>query len=272
MFEMNLDTIINMAIAFGMKLIVALVVLFIGSKVIKAVINHLRKSFSRTGMEDGLAQFICAVIRFILYFVLILMIASGFGVTTASVIAILGSSGITLGLALQGSLANFAGGVLILLQKPFVVGDYIKEDSGGNEGNVAHISLIYTRLKTINNTTVVIPNGTLANSSLTNFTALGYRITDITIAISYNSDIRVAKDVLWQLIHEDERIVDDKDNRVFVRNLGDSSVDLGVRFMAAADIYWVTYWDYLEKAKIALEDNGIVIPYPQLTISYENKE
>ena len=269
MLNIDIDSIINTAIAFGMQLIVALIVLFIGTKVIKRVVLHLRKSFSRTGMEDGLAQFICGIIRFALYFVLVLVIASGFGVTTASVIAILGSSGITLGLALQGSLANFAGGVLILIQKPFVVGDFIREDTNKNEGYVEHISLIYTRLKTDYNTIVVIPNGTLANASLINFTTLGYRISDLTIAISYDSDLKVAMNILWKLLHEESRVIDDKRNRVFIRNLGEVGISMGVRFMTSVEDYASTCWDYLEYAKIELEENGIKSPNSKIQVCYE---
>ncbi|MCR5784065.1 MAG: mechanosensitive ion channel [Eubacterium sp.] len=260
---------INKVIQLGIKVVIAVVVLIVGINLIKFIIGRIRKHFKRIGIEDGLAQFICSVIRFVLYFVLVLSIVSTFGIATSSVVAILGSSGLTLGLALQGSLSNFAGGVLILLQKPFVVGDYIREDTHGNEGTVSNISMIYTRLTTINNNTVVIPNAVLANSSLVNYTSLGVRQADITIGISYNADIKKAKDILADIVKNDERIIKDRDLNVFVRALSESSVDLGVRFFAPADIYWKTYWDYLEKAKIALDEAGIEIPYPQITVSYE---
>ena len=263
---------LNKILHLGIKIVIAVAVLLVGIYVIRFLMGRIRKHFKRIGIEDGVAQFICSVIRFALYFVLVLSIISAFGVATTSIVAILGSSGLTLGLALQGSLSNFAGGVLILLQKPFVVGDYIREDTHGNEGTVSRISMIYTRLTTVANNTVVIPNAVLANSSLVNYTAAGERKADISVGISYSSDLKKAKEVLFNIADKDERIIKAQGINVFVRELADSSVNIGVRFFTRAEDYWQTYWDFLEKAKLEFDKAGIVIPFPQVTVSYEKED
>ena len=232
----------------------------------------LKESLEKTGMEKGVIHFIDSCVKFLLYLVLIMIVASGFGVDATSIVAVLGSIGLTIGLALQGSLSNFAGGVLILLQKPFVVGDYIREDTHGNEGTVSRISMIYTRLTTVANNTVVIPNAVLANSSLVNYTAAGERKADISVGISYSSDLKKAKEVLFNIADKDERIIKAQGINVFVRELADSSVNIGVRFFTRADDYWQTYWDFLENTKLELDKAGIVIPFPQVTVSYEKED
>ena len=180
-------------ISFSIKVLVALAVFFIGAKAIRAFVRYNQKRMDGKGLDKGVSQFLNSVLKFGLYALLAFFILAQFGVTASSIAAILASSGLTLGLALQGSLSNFAGGVLILLQKPFVVGDYIVEDTHGNEGTVVHISMIYTTLLTYDNQTVVIPNGTLANTSLRNLTHAGKRMEDLTVGISYGSDIKLAK-------------------------------------------------------------------------------
>ena len=193
------------------------------------------------------------------------------GIPTSSVIAAISAAGLAIGLALQGSLSNFAGGVLILLFKPFDIGDYIKEDTHGNEGTVEGIDLFYTKLKTPDNKQVVVPNGILANSSLTNFTSQNMRRVDITVGISYDSDIKLAKSILLDIINADERVLKDQDINVFVAELAESQVTLGTRFWVATDDYWQTKWDMLELYKEQLEGNGIDIPFNQLCVTINEK-
>ena len=161
-------------IGFGVKVLLAIIFFFIGRKVIKIIRKLIKRSFERSSADKGVQQFIDSMVKVVLYALLIFSIAAKFGVDTASVAALLASGGVAIGLALQGSLSNFAGGVLILLLKPFVVGDYIIEDSQKNEGTVKEIQIFYTKLSTVDNKTIVIPNGTLANTSLTNVTAKGW--------------------------------------------------------------------------------------------------
>ena len=172
--------------------------------------------------------------------------------------------GFAIGLALQGSLANFAGGVLILLLKPFKVGDYIIQ--GGNEGTVYEISIFYTKLKTVDNKVVVIPNGILSNNTLTNVSHMEKRRVDVTVGISYDADIKLAKELLYQLAQRDESRLPEEDAVVFVDNLGASSVDIGVRVWVKSEDYWDTKWRLMENIKYILDENHISIPYQQIDV------
>ena len=195
-----IESILPNMLDFCFNVVLAVIVYLIGSRIIKAILKMNKRWADRKEIDEGVKQFINAFIKGALYVLLIFIILTLFGVTTASVVAVLGSAGLTLGLALQGSLSNFAGGVMILLMKPFKVGDYVIEDTNKNEGTVEEISLFYTRLKTIDNKSIVIPNGTLANNSMTNVTAAEKRRLDLTVGISYQADIRQAKEVLNQVI------------------------------------------------------------------------
>ena len=173
---------------FGVRVLIALAVFFLGRIVIRWIQKLVRRSFERSGADKGVEQFVDSFLKAGLYSLLIFSIAAKFGVDTASVAALVASGGVAIGLALQGSLSNFAGGVLILLLKPFEVGDYIIEDTNKNEGTVKEIQIFYTKLSTIDNKTIVIPNGMLTNSSLTNATAKDERRLDLKVSISYQSD------------------------------------------------------------------------------------
>ena len=177
-------------IGFGIRVLLALVFFFIGRILIKWIRKIVRRSIERSSADKGVEQFVDSVLKFALYFLLIFSIASKFGVDTTSVAALIASGGVAIGLALQGSLSNFAGGVLILLLKPFEVGDYIIEDSNGKEGTVKEIQIFYTKLSTIDNKTIVIPNGMLTNNSLTNATAKDERRLDLKLSISYSADLK----------------------------------------------------------------------------------
>ena len=224
-------------VSFGLKVLIALLVFFISSRLIKLVRRLVRRSMERAGADTGLVQFIDSLLKAFLYFVLVMLIASGFGVDTASVIALAGSAGLAAGLALQGSLSNFAGGVLILMVKPFKVGDYIIQ--GDLEGTVSQIEMIYTSLLTPDNRKVVIPNGALADSSLINVTAQEKRRLDIDVGISYAADLRRAKEVCMKLLEQDARILQDEERLAVVSELADSAVMLKVRFWVRPEDYWM---------------------------------
>ena len=211
-------------------------------------------------------QFVDSVLKFALYFLLIFSIASKFGVDTTSVAALIASGGVAIGLALQGSLSNFAGGVLILLLKPFEVGDYIIEDSNGKEGTVKEIQIFYTKLSTIDNKTIVIPNGMLTNNSLTNATAKDERRLDLKLSISYSADLKKAKMLIENIIRQDESILKDDEIVVFVDDLSDSAVVIGARAWVKNEEFWPTRWRLLETIKLTLDEHGVEIPYPQLTV------
>lgn len=250
----------------GTRILLSAIVLLIGIQLIKIIRRFVKKSLAKGNADKGVIQFIDSFLKFSLYVVLFITIASGFGLDAASILALLGSAGVAIGLAIQGSLSNFVGGVLILLLKPFKVGDYIKEDTNGNEGSVVSIELFYTKLTTPDNKVIVLPNGTLANSSLTNVTACDNRRLDIKVGISYDADIRRAKEVLQKVLDEDEAVLKDMDHFVYVDELVESSVNMGVRCWLSMDDYWQGKWRLTENVKYALDEAGIGIPYPQMDI------
>ena len=254
------------AFYLGVRVLLALIFFFIGIRCIKILRNFIKKSLQRTSADVGVIQFVDSFIKIGTYTVLIMMLATSFGVDAASIIAIFGSAGVAIGLALQGSLSNLAGGVLILILKPFKVGDYIIEDTNKNEGTVTEIQIFYTKLTTPDNHTIVLPNGTLANSSLTNVTHAPHRRNEMKIGISYDSDIKTAKEILMKLLEQEEAVLKDKEKVVFVDSLADSSVVIGVRCWFTNEDYWTARWRLLENAKYALEEGNIVIAYPQLDI------
>lgn len=254
----------------GIRVLLAIIVFWVGTRIIKIVRKMVKKSLLRGNAEQGVIQFLDSFIKATLYIILVLFIASGFGVDAASVVALLGSAGVAIGLAIQGSLSNLAGGVLILLLKPFKVGDYIKEDTNGNEGTVEEIQLFYTRLATPENKIIILPNGNLANSSLTNVTFAPDRRLDIKVGISYKADIRKAKDVLMEVLKKDAFIVKEKEQIVYVDELADSSVILGIRCWFKNEDYWEGKWRITENVKYALDENAIEIPYPQMDVHVDN--
>lgn len=259
-------------IGFGLKVILALLVFFIGTKIIKMIRRIVKRSLERSSIDTGVQQFIDSVLKFVLYFILIFSVGKNFGVDTTSAAAVLASGGVAIGLALQGSLSNFAGGILILILKPFVVGDYIIEDNHKCEGTVKEIQIFYTKLATVDNKTIVIPNGALANNSLTNVTAKNERRLDLFIDISYDADLREAKRLIERLLREDASILKEEEILVFVDNLGASSVVIGTRAWVKTEDYWTTRWRLLEEIKLTLDANGIEIPYQQVTVHMEQEK
>lgn len=252
-------------IRFGVRVLLAVVVFFIGVQLIRFIRKVLRKSFERRNVDLGVSQFLDSCVRTVLYTLLLFMIASSFGLDATSVVALVGSAGVAVGLAVQGSLSNFAGGVLILLLHPFKVGDYIR-DSAGNEGTVEEIQLFYTRLITPDRHVVVVPNGTLANGNILNMSAVNDRRMDIKVGISYDADIRRAKETLLKLLEEDPGVLQDREKLVFVDELSDSSVIINLRCYSTNEMFWETKWRLTEQVKYALDEAGISIPFPQLDV------
>ena len=253
-------------IDFAIGVVLALLVFWIGAKIIKWIRKIIRISMEKGGVDKGVRQFVDSLVKFALYAILIFSIGSKFGLDTTSVAAALASCGVAIGLALQGSLSNFAGGVLILVLKPFVVGDYIVEDNKGREGTVKEIQLFYTKLLTVDNKTVIIPNGSLANTSLTNVTAQDKRRVDLSVGISYDADLKKAKEVIEGLFLADADILKEEGINVFVDNLGDSSVVIGARGWVKKEAYWTTKWRLTESIKLTLDENGIEIPFNQVVV------
>ena len=253
-------------ISFAIEIVLALIFFFLGRIAIKWIRKLIRKMLERSNVDKGVETFVDSLLKFMLYGILLFTIATKFGFDTASVAALIASAGVAVGLAVQGSLSNFAGGILILLLKPFVVGDYIIEDNHGDEGTVKEIQLFYTKLLTVDNRTVVIPNGMLTNNSLTNVTHMDERKLELKVSISYESDLLKAKAVLADLIRKDSRIMQDKEHRIFVDELGDDGVILGMRCWVSTEDYWNVRWDMLEEIKLTFDRESIVIPYRQMNV------
>lgn len=253
-------------IGFGVKVLFAILFFLVGRAVIKWIRKIVRHSMERSNADVGVRQFVDSVLKVVLYFILLFSIATKFGVDAASVAALIASGGVAIGLALQGSLSNFAGGVLILLLKPFEVGDYIIEDTNKNEGTVKEIQIFYTKLSTIDNKTIVIPNGILTNNSLTNATAKDERRLDLKVDISYEASIKEAKAVIETILKNDEAVLQGEDINVFVDALGESSVVLGARAWTKNEDFWSAKWRILEEIKEQLDEHHISIPYQQLMV------
>ena len=258
------------AVADGaIHILIALVLFAIGKRVVKILLKILKASFERSSMEEGVAHFLLSIIKFSLYAILLLILCQFLGFATSSIIALLGSAGLAVGLALQGSLANFAGGVLILIMKPFVVGDYIIV--GDLEGTVIGIDIVYTKLQMIDNKTVVLPNGKLADSNIINVTGQEKRRIDLEIGVSYEADLKQVRNVLQKIIAEQEEILSEEPVDVVVEALGSSSVDMAVHVWVKKEDYWTVRWRMLEQIKVAFDEEGIVIPFNQLDVTLKHE-
>ena len=258
------------ALRLGLRVLLALLAFIIGVQLIRLIRKIVKKSMTRAGAETGAVQFVDSFVKAALYVLLVLMIASSFGVEAASIVAVLGSAGVAIGLAVQGSLSNLAGGVLILLLKPFRVGDYIQESATGYEGTVKEIQIFYTKLLTPDNKAVILPNGQLANNSIVNASQKDRRM-DIVVGVSYKADLKQAKEVLEAVLREDEAVLKDKDMLVFVSELGSSCVNLGVRCWFRQEDFWPGKWRVTENCKLALDAAGMEIPYNQLDVHVNSR-
>ena len=250
--------------SFGYRLFAAAVILLIGSRVIKFTSKFLKRTLDKMGLEIGISRFLVSVAKAFQYGILIFIAAEKIGISSASIIALLGSAGIAIGLALQGTLTNFAGGVLILVTKPFKVGDYII--SQGGEGQVSNIGVVYTTLVSADNRKIVIPNGTLSNEPMTNVTCMGKRRVDISVGISYTADLKKAKEILQRLFEEHPLVLKEEPIQVFVDSLGDSAVLIGGRAWAASENYWECRWNITEAVKLEYDKAGLEIPFNQIDV------
>lgn len=251
---------------FAGRVLLAILVYIIASKLIHKICRLIVASMNRANADTGVIQFVSSFVKAALYFLLIVSIATSFGVKESSIAALLASSGVAIGLALQGGLSNLAGGVIILILRPFTIGDYIIENAGNQEGTVVKIDLFYTTLSTVDNRRITVPNGTLTNSSIVNVTAKDNRKLEIKVGISYQADLKKAKQILQDLLHEDKSIMSDEEMQVFVDELAADSVILGLRAWVKTEEYWATKWRLNEEIKLAFDEAGVEIPFPQLDV------
>ena len=254
--------------SFLLKAAFCIAVYLIGRKVIGWLTRTVRKMLERSSVSAGAVTFVSSAVKIILYGILILWIAIQFGVKESSVAALVASAGVGIGLALQGGLSNLAGGFLILFFHPFQVGDFIITQ--GYEGTVRKIELLHTTLQTMDNRRIIVPNGNLANNVIVNVTASDKRRLEIKVGISYEDDVRKAKEILERLIREEEQVLSDEEHQVFVSELSDSSVIMGIRFWVKTDQYYPVMWRMNEKIKEEFDREGIHIPYPQMELHVRN--
>ena len=248
-----------------LRIALVLVIFFVGRKLIKKIVSLCDQALKRHGMEVTVRRFFCNVINALGYICMLGILLQTVGLTATSLTALVASAGVAVGLALQGSLSNFAGGVLILLMKPFVIGDYIVQ--GNTEGTVKEIGLVYTELITADNRLIVIPNGTLIDSSIVNVTATGKRRLELSVGIGYKSDLKKAKEVLIRLGENDPARDPENSVNVFVAELAESSVNLGLHVWVSSSEYWNAKWRLTENIKMAFDEEGIEIPFKQVEIS-----
>ena len=247
-----------------LRVVLVLVVFAIGRKVIGWVLKLVDRALEHNGVEITIRKFLKNVLFVLAYVVLAMILMEMVGIAATSLAAAFASCGVAIGLALQGSLSNFAGGILILLMKPFVVGDYVV--ACGLEGVVKEIGLVYTKLTTTDNREVLIPNGSLANGTMVNVSANPTRRVDITVGVSYSADLKLAQKILRELGEKDAARLSDQDVTVFVSELGASSVNLGLRVWVDAANYWDAKWRLTENIKAEFDKAGIEIPFNQLDV------
>ncbi|MEC7814663.1 MAG: mechanosensitive ion channel domain-containing protein [Pseudomonadota bacterium] len=254
-----LDQAVALTMAYAPKVVLAIVTLIVGLWLINRFVGVLDNKLGKK--DPTLNKFLCGLIGAILKILLLVSVASMVGIATTSFVAIIGAAGLAVGLALQGSLANFAGGVLILIFKPFKVGDTI--EAQGFLGAVREITILYTIIDTFDNRRIVVPNGSLSNASLVNVSYYDTRRCDMTFGIGYGDDIDKAKAVIKRCLDSDERVLPEPAPRISVGSLGDNSVNIIVRPWTKTDDLWPVYWDMHEKIKKAFDEEGITIPFPQ---------
>ncbi len=258
------ERIYDVIMTFGPRLVGAILTLIIGWWIIKVIQRAIRKTFDKREIEPSLKGFLNSMIGILLKILLIISVVGMMGVQMTSFIAILGAAGLAVGMALSGTLQNFAGGVIILLFKPFKVGDFISAQ--GHMGSVNEIQIFNTILKTPDNKTIIIPNGGLSTSSMTNFSAEPRRRVDFVFGIAYGDDVDKAKKVLRGLIDADSRILQEPEPFIAVTELGDSSVNIVVRVWAEATNYWGIYFDLNENVYKTFDKEGLNIPFPQMDV------
>ena len=246
------------------SIVTSVLILIVGLWVIRLVNRMVRKFFRKTEYDPSLESFLQSFVSIGLKLMLFVLVITQLGVQSSSLVAIIGAAGLAVGLALQGSLANFAGGVLILVFKPFKVGDFISAQ--GVDGTVKEITIFTTKISTFGNQIAVVPNGQLSNNNIINYNAQNTRRDKIAVGIGYNSNIKEAKDILLQICSENENILKDPAPEVYVAELGDSSVNLSVRFWAKYEVFWSAHFHVMVELKNRFDAAGIEIPFPQRVI------
>ena len=252
------------AIPWGIDISLAIIIFIVGRLVVRLVVSVARKLLVRAELDDILINFLSSIMSTILLLIVVIASLDQLGVNTTSLIALIGAAGLAIGLALQGSLQNFASGVMLVVFRPFNAGDFI--DAGGTMGVVENIGIFSTTLRTGDNKEVIMPNGAIYGGAITNFSAKPTRRIDMVFGIGYNDDLRKARDIMQGIIDADERILKEPETLIAVAELADSSVNFNVRPWVNRENYWPVLYDLTEKIKLAFDENGISIPYPQMDV------
>ncbi|MEI8657460.1 MULTISPECIES: small-conductance mechanosensitive channel MscS [Gammaproteobacteria] len=254
----------DLLIQYGVNIVSAILILIIGNIIVKAVAGSVAKVLHKKEMDKAVVEFIHGLVRYVLFVIVLIAALGRVGVETASVVAVIGAAGLAIGLALQGSLSNFAAGVLIVGFRPFKSGDYV--EVAGVAGSVEAIQIFQTILKTPDNKMVVVPNGAIIGGSITNYSRHATRRVDLVIGVSYKADLKLTKKVIRETLEKDSRILKDPDITIGVLALADSSVNFVVRPWCKTEDYWGVYFDSMQAIKEALDANGIEIPFPQMDV------
>ncbi|MEZ8020226.1 small-conductance mechanosensitive channel MscS [Vibrio splendidus] len=260
----------DLFIQYGVNIISALIILFIGNLIVKAVANSVSKVLQKKKMDRAVVEFVHGLVRYLLFVIVLIAALGRLGVQTASVVAVIGAAGLAVGLALQGSLSNFAAGVLIVAFRPFKSGDYV--EIGGVAGSVDSIQIFQTVLTTPDNKMVVVPNGSVIGSPITNYSRHDTRRIDLMIGVSYNADLQKTKALLTKICESDERVLKEPGVQVGVHTLADSSVNFVVRPWVNTADYWNVYFDLMQAIKEGLDNEGIEIPFPQMDVHMNKVE
>ena len=268
--ENILDKIFEWAKTSGIKIIFGLFILWLGFKIIARFMKGINKFFEKRNIDVTVASFLDGFMTICLKLFLILIVMNYVGLSTSGIIALIGSAGLAVGLALQGSLSNFAGGVIILFIRPFNVGDFI--EGAGETGIIEKIGIFYTHMLTVDNKQILIPNGTLVNGIITNYTSQDMRRVDLTFSVAYEEDVRRVKALLYEIIDGEELILRDPEPFAGVSEHADSSINFIVKAWTKTEDYWTVYYGLLEKVKIKFDEENISIPYPQMDIHLKNNE
>jgi small conductance mechanosensitive channel len=268
--EIFVTKLIHVVVDFGPRLIIATITLIVGLKVIKLLIKLIKKAFEKGHLDITLRPFLTGITNWGLKILLFVSVASMLGIETTSFVAVLGAASLAIGLALQGTLANLAGGVLCLLFKPYQVGDFI--NAQGEAGAVKEIQIFTTILISLDNKTIIVPNGSIMNGNITNYSREGKVRVDITIGISYDSNIKKAKEVLLSVLEKNAKVLSDPLPFVGVFELADSSINLAIRPYCLPSDYWEVYFEVQEACKLALDEAKIMIPFPQRDVHVYSKD
>ena len=255
---------------WAINIVMAVVIFIVGRIVVNIIVNISRKLMIKANMDEMLVGFITSILRWILLLFVIIAALGQLGVDTTSLVALLGAAGLAIGLSLQGSLQNFASGVMLIVFRPFQKGDFV--DIAGTAGVVEEIGIFTTTMATVDNKEIIVPNGAIYSSTITNFSARDTRRVDMVFGIGYDDDIQKAKQILGDIVAADERVLQDPEPTIAVGELGASSIDFVVRPWVNAADYWAVKFDMNEKVKAAFDANGISIPYPQMDIHVDKVE